>query len=309
MNPHYKLILEGFTNWLMTLNYSDSAVTNYPKAVKELLYYLEQNKVTEVRQIMAGHIQSFASHIKKRKNKTTGAGISSNYINSILQATGLFIKYLKVTGKHIIHVELAREPNNTAERTILTRQEIADLYSVCDVSKPIGLRDRAMLAVFYGCGLRKNEGTSLDTGDILISRSLLHVRKGKNYKERNVPVTKQNMEDLINYLYHGRDWFLHDHYSATYYRKPRKKANTDNKAFFLSMKGRRMTDFTCRIRVLKGLTNNIELQEKQLSLHTLRHSIATHLLQSGMDIEYIAQFLGHSNLESTQVYTHLVNEL
>jgi integrase/recombinase XerD len=101
-----------------------------------------------------------------------------------------------------------------------------------------------MISIFYGCGLRRNEGYHLNIPDINFDRRILRVRKGKNYKERLVPFNK---------------------------------------------------------------TDDIKLQEKNVRLHVLRHSIATHLLQNGMELEKIARFLGHSSLESTQIYTHLVN--
>jgi integrase/recombinase XerD len=153
-------------------------------------------------------------------------------------------------------------------------------------------RDRAILAIFYGCGLRRNEGVNVDVGDINFDRALLHVRKGKNYKERFVPMGKSVMKHLQEYIY--------DH-------RPELLQGSKTESLFVSLLTRRINGQTIilRIKYLKHQTENAELIEKEIGLHTLRHSIATHLLQSGMKLESIARFLGHSTLESTQIYTHL----
>ena len=158
----------------------------------------------------------------------------------------------------------------------------------------MGLRDRAMMAVYYGCGLRRNEGVSLDVSDVLIKEKLLYVQKGKGYRERYVPMSEAVKEDLENYIHVGRNCLL------TY--GPQIK----EQALFLSIRGKRM-DGNSLIMRLKELVKVARIN-KSIGLHTLRHSIATHLLQSGMALENVSRFLGHQSLESTQIYTHMVNE-
>jgi integrase/recombinase XerD len=150
-----------------------------------------------------------------------------------------------------------------------------------------------MLTVFYGCGLRRNEGYNLDLSDVNLDKQLLYVRKGKNYKERMVPFNRTNAKYIEDYIY---DW------------RPQITASKKEGAFFISQRGTRMDtqSMAIRLKLLQQRTNNIHLQQKNVRLHVLRHSIATHLLQNGMSLEKIARFLGHSSLESTQVYTHLL---
>jgi integrase/recombinase XerD len=121
---------------------------------------------------------------------------------------------------------------------------------------------------------------------------LLHVRKGKNYKERLVPISKTALKHLQDYIYDHRLEILQ---------------GCKSEALFISMKLKRMDGQTMLIRLkyLQHQTENADLIEKEIGLHTLRHSIATHLLQAGMPMESIARFLGHGSLESTQIYTHL----
>src|SRR5690606_16527048 len=104
-----------------------------------------------------------------------------------------------------VDIVLGEEKRKIPE--ILTRSEIKQLYDLTDHS-PLGLRDRAMLAVYYGCGLRRTEGESLDTTDFLKEKGLLYVRKGKNYKERYVPLTEEVKQDIQAYLLYGRNLLI-----------------------------------------------------------------------------------------------------
>ena len=124
-------------------------------------------------------------------------------------------------------------------------------------------------------------------------KQILHVRKGKNYKERFVPFNKTNSQILQEYIYDHRTYFIN--------------ARQTN-ALFMSTQGHRLQSQSLglRLKLLIQKTDDIELHQQDVSLHTLRHSIATHLLSAGMPLENISKFLGHSSLESTQIYTHLI---
>jgi integrase/recombinase XerD len=309
-NPHYKYLEKGYKEWLDVLGYADGTVQTLPVHLKELLYYLEQKNVNHITSVTAQRIYNFVRHLKERKNLKTGAGLSSSTINKTLLAVSLFAKYLYTTGKHELDVPMLREESDTEERNILSLEEIKALYesSFSDHRlnfMAMGQRDRAMIAIFYGCGLRRMEGIKLNITDIDTIKGLLFVRKGKGSKQRHVPIAAKHLQDIKDYLEQGRNWFMDDHKSRCYIKQGRKKQDIDSEAFFLSMQGKRMG---------RGISIRLhELQEragieKSVSPHILRHSIATHLLQSGMKLEEIAKFLGHSSLESTQIYTHIVNQ-
>lgn len=183
-----------------------------------------------------------------------------------------------------------------------------------------------MLTILYGCGLRRNEAVHLDISDIHAEKKYIHVKKGKNYKERLVPINSTGITHLQNYLYESRPHFLNNSYNNTTHITTDNSSNiaTDNsspsgrlggdgdkeEAFFLSQRGKRIKgqSLLLRVKLLIQRVDNIALQSKTIGLHTLRHSIATHLLQNGMKLEAIAKFLGHSSLESTQIYTHLAEQ-
>jgi len=311
--PQYRYLEQSFAEWLDILGYAETTVKSLPVHVRELLNYLEQEKkITTVTQVKAKHIFDFVRYLKNRPNLTKGGGLSASHINKTIQAVTTFARYLNQTAKHNIDVHPRRLQAEVETRIILTPQEIKALYEATyehhrENSLAMGQRDRAIIAVFYGCGLRKDEGVRLDINDIQTEKALLFVRKGKGNKERLVPIAGRNLEDMQRYMDEGRDWFLHDNRNQWHVRKGTKKESTDDEAFFLSQKGQRLcgSGFYSRLKVLKEKAGI----RKDFALHSLRHSIATHLLQAGMDIEEIRRFLGHSTLESTQIYTHIVNEL
>lgn len=293
----------SFREWLRLLGFAASTVKSFPNYIEEMLHYFEANNITEAKDITAEAIKTFFFQWKNRKNKTTGAGLSPNHVNKGITAINNFVKFLYKTGKIKENFKLGREqPVPVKIPEVLTQAEIKAMYKATyNTGKRVnetayGQRDRAMLAIYYGCGLRRNEGNNLQPGDIITDKNILLVRKGKGNKERFVPIAAKGMQDIQDYLSYGRKWFLEQR------QKPEKP---ETESFFINMYGEPMREHTQRIRALKEEAGI----NKKVSLHTFRHSIATHLLQGGMDIEQIKKFLGHSGLESTQIYTHIINEL
>jgi site-specific recombinase XerD len=186
---------------------------------------------------------------------------------------------------------LEQLPQTKGKPTWLTKAEIQALYEVTGDSV-LGIRDRAMLAVYYGCGLRLNEGACLELRDIIRDRKLLHVRKGKRYKERYVPIATKNYEELRLYMDYARPQLLQEYKTEALFIDANKGHPIDKQSLYVR---------------IKQLVKKARIKKK-VGTHTLRHSIATHLLQSGMKLEKIQEFLGHDDLDSTQIYTHLVNE-
>ena len=152
-----------------------------------------------------------------------------------------------------------------------------------------------MLTVFYSCGLRRNEGVNLSIDDINFDTRIIHVRKGKNYKERLVPFSKTSLKYLQEWIYDYRIQLI----------KSQKEG-----ALFIGNSGKPINGGSLyrRFKQIQQLVENAELRTKEIGLHTLRHSIATHLLQNGMELQKIQRFLGHASLETTQIYTHLIQK-
>jgi site-specific recombinase XerD len=310
-SAHYLYLEQSYLEWLEVIGYSPSAIKNWPVHVHELLHYLEGKNIKNITLVSSEHVQWFINYIKYRRNHTRAGALSSSSINGIINAINSFATYLNSTGKYLLDVTPIREENNTSVTTILSIEEVKALYEATfsvhrGDNMAIGQRDRAIIAIFYGCGLRREEGMSLNLADIDLDRKLLFVRKGKGNKQRYVPIAAKHVEDIRTYITEGRDWFLYRHYAEHYNRKyPQRKSIPDEDAFFIGQHGQRMKSFYQRLEYMRDKAGI----ETHFGLHTLRHSIATHLLQSGMSIEEIARFLGHSSLDSTQIYTHIVNQL
>lgn len=301
-SENFRYIESSFKEWLDILGYAGSTVYQMPNYVREFFYYLEQNEITQITQLETKHFKEYFLQLKHRANLRRGGGLSNAYLNKHLQALCKLTQYLRQSGRLVLpYLNIDWESKDTEEIEYLTQQEIKQLYSAtCGYNEgtkleALNARDRAILTVYYACGLRRNEGYHLDLSDIDFDRQVMHVRKGKAYKERFVPFSKTSSQYLQEYVYDAR---------------PQLASDKRDGAFFISQKGRRMEtqSMAIRLKLLQQRTDNIELQQKNVHLHILRHSIATHLLQNGMSLEKISRFLGHGSLESTQVYTHLLEK-
>jgi integrase/recombinase XerD len=308
--PAYLYIEKSFREWLEITGYATQSVYGMPNHVREFLYYLQTTNKTTLQDISIETMKAYYhNHLKGRKNFLHKCGsISNGHLNKQQQALRKFAEYLRQTGKLTIgKFDIRNEEVQNKKIDVVSVEEIKQLYAATYVyndgdiwgvanQERIGMRDRAMLSIFYGCGLRRNEGVQLLVDDIHFEKQYIHVKKGKNYKERLVPINKTNLQHLQEYLYDARPFLL--------------KGNRNTEAFFISAKSCKADGYSLllRLKVLIQKTGNAALQQKEIGLHTLRHSIATHFLQSGMSLENIAKFLGHASLESTQIYTHLINE-
>lgn len=279
-----------FKEWLALLGYAENTVYNMPLYVHEFFHWLEQNDIRQVEKIRAQHVHDFIFHMKERPHAIHGGKLSGAHINKYHQGLVLLSQFVRQTSKGDFTVETQRFEQLRAIPDILTMAEVKELYAATDGSV-LGLRDKVMLGIFYGCGLRRNEGVQLDVSDIDFKAKLVYVRKGKNYKERYVPANETTLQHIKDYLDHSRPFL-------------QKKNKIPS--LFISDKGYRMQGQSLLIRLRK--LNKLAKVNKEIGLHTLRHSIATHLLQNGMKLAYIAKFLGHSSLESTQIYTHIKHE-
>ena len=295
----FRYLEKSFKDWLDIQGYAIQTVNNLPVHIRELFYYLESEGVEEINQITIKDIKNHYKRLKTRQCLRGGA-LSASYLNKHLQGLYKFMDYLRQSGRlELDRLNIKREEITRDLIEILTINEIKDLFALTNAQtfnykqEALSARDKAMLVIYYSCGLRRNEGVHVDLSDINFDRQLLHVRKGKNYKERHVPFNKTTSKILEDYIYNHRGQFIQE--------------EGERSSLFISNQGTRMLgqSLNKRLKLLCLKSEDVALQAKEISLHTLRHSIATHLLVGGMSLENIARFLGHSSLESTQLYTHL----
>ena len=173
----------------------------------------------------------------------------------------------------------------------LTQEEVNHLLAAPDVSKPFGLRDRAMLEVLYATGLRVSELVGLKIAEVDLEGSFLRTL-GKGSKERIVPLGDASLDYLNRYLQESRPHFL--------------RRRLANPFLFLTQQGGPMTrQYFWQLIVRYGRSCGLA---KKLNPHVLRHSFATHLLENGADLRAVQIMLGHSDISTTQIYTHVTRK-
>lgn len=286
-----QILVKGFSRWLELMNYEWSTLRYAPVRLQEFINWMAADGVETIEDITAGRVESFFSYLSQRKSKTTGQPLSLATQRNYLCTINRFARYLRHSGQGNIPVTIQFKNEAPKPKMILTKAEIERLYQITNDSL-MGMRDRAMLAVFYGCGVRRNEALQLEVKDILPDRNLVHVRWGKGNKSRYVPMVGRVKADLLQYLLYARPMLL---------------SREVHQSFFVGINGKPLKKNALYER-LKKLLRQAKI-DKPIGLHSLRHSIATHLLHNGMKLSVIARFLGHSSLESTQIYTHIQDEL
>lgn len=274
--------LENFEKWLVRLGYAESTIKGYVRLLNNFFKYL---------QTACGgsppnqkEIENFIKDLHQTK-------LSRQSIQGHLNVINRYSEFLEKTKKQKLAVnKIIVEKEMTTERTIFTQEEIKALFSSIDGNTPQGLMDKAMLSIYYGCGLRSKEGINLEPAALDFNKGLLYVKPSKNYSSRYVPMSQKVMQDLKEYQDFAR------------------MVINPNSKYVLVGKQKPKTTGSYLNQRLKVLQEKAGIG-KNASLHSLRHSIATHLLQQGMELEYIGDFLGHKRLDSTQVYVRINEEL
>ncbi|MBX9851804.1 MAG: tyrosine-type recombinase/integrase [Cytophagaceae bacterium] len=279
-------LTENFKNYLQHVGYSKSSCYMLPECVRDFLSY--SNK--QPNQITQKEIQSFYEHLQQRPHKQKEGGLSEVYINHHIYAIRVFLNWLESIGEikyNPISVMKFKAPKNNP-RQPLPQEEIQLLFKAT-----ITLKETAILHLFYSCGLRRSEGEALNIKDVHFKQQILYVREGKGAKRRAVPMTARVTKELENY-----------------YQEERRTARAkDREAFMLNKVGMRMSgdNYNKALKEILKRTESLSRTgsgiKQEITLHHLRHSIATHLLESGLSLEYVRDFLGHAFLESTQIYT------
>ena len=300
LNRNFRTINQHYKQYLDTLGFSHSVVYGFNYHIRDFFIYLEQKGLDHIHQLTNHHLQNYINHLETRPNKLTGGGLSGSHLNRNFMALDKLMEYLHQIGMH-----KAPSPTNyriTEDKNLrvqkiqpFTVEEIKELqanientYLESDYQRREQKQEQLKLifALFYGCGLRLSEGMQLEISDINLDNKTLFIRQGKNYKDRIVPLSTGVYKALEHYLYNFRNL-----------------QKTDHKRLIIQSN----VSLSRSLKELQKSTPNKAIQGKKLHFHILRHSIATHLLQNGVSIENIAQFLGHSSLVSTQIYTHIVN--
>lgn len=274
-------IIQSFKNYLYQVGYSESTQKMLPALVKE---FIQHQQITDISFIEQQKVKSFLEFLQTRPLKLRSGALSEMMISHYVYALKTFFSWCEVTEQidynPISGMKFKRPKQNVREP--LSIEEINQLFTAAT-----NLKQQTILHIFYSCGLRRSEGEALNINDIHFKQQLLYVREGKGAKRRVIPITAKVTAELESY-------YLNERTNSII------KKVKDTEAFLLNNIGARMKGDQCN-KLLQQIKERAALQ-KEITLHHLRHSIATHLLQSGMSMEYVRDFLGHSFLETTQLY-------
>lgn len=274
-NKKNEMIHEQFTKYIQQIGYSKNSQYQIPNCIKEFLEVSNKS----FRNISQSDILDFYEYLQTRPLKRRPGIVSEAMINHYVFSLKTFFSWLEQTGQikynPISNIKFKRPQGNPREP--LTQNEIQDLFKAANT-----LKETAILHLFYSCGLRRAEAENLNTNDIHFSKNILYIREGKGAKRRAIPINEKVKKELENYYSHER-------------------TGINEEAFILNRINERMRGDSYN-RALKEILKRAEI-EKGITLHHLRHSIATHLLENGLSIEFVRDFLGHAHLESTQIYT------
>ena len=262
---------------------ADNTVVAYRRDIRQFLECLENSRVA-LDQVDRQQVQDYLRELYGEVSPRTMA--------RRIVALRSFFRFLLLDGY------LSQDPTETLEApriwrslpSYLTAEQVEELLALPDVARPLGLRNRAMLEVLYASGLRVSELVNLKIQDVRLDLGILRTM-GKGSKERLVPVGDS-----------ARDW-VERYLAQSRVHLARRRALTP--ILFLSQKGGAMTRQNFW-NIVRGFAS--QLGVSKLSPHVLRHSFATHLLEHGADLRAVQLMLGHADISTTQIYTHVTRE-
>ncbi len=261
-----------------------NTISSYVSDVEVYLMYLEDTLlIDDPNLITEDSVTKFLLSLKKKKFSTTSI---SRYLSSIKS----FHKFLSKDGltKKNVTLQISSPKIDKKLPVVLTIEEVSKLLDSIKGDKPLDLRNEAMFELIYACGFRVSELVNLKINNLHLTSKMIQVI-GKGAKERLVPVNDYAIKVLRKYLLEARPLLLKD--------------AKDSGFIFLNNNGQVLSRVGF-FKLLKNLAKQAGI-EKEISPHTLRHSYATHLLEAGVDLRYIQELLGHEDISTTQIYTHL----
>jgi integrase/recombinase XerD len=277
--------LKDFIHFLIVeKGLAKNTIVSYERDLKSYIHYVKTvENIQHLNDVQRVHIVHFLGFLKEqgKSSKTLARHIAS------LRAFHQFLLRDKVTDHDpSVHIETPKMERSLPK--VLNLQEVETLLDSPKQNDHFGIRDKAMLEILYATGIRVSELIGLDLGDVHLTMGFVRCI-GKGNKERIIPIGKTAASALNHYLEQGRPFFVN--------KKQR------DEALFLNHHGMRLTRQGFW-KILKKLALEAGIQ-KELTPHTLRHSFATHLLENGADLRAVQEMLGHADISTTQIYTHV----
>lgn len=264
---------------------AENSISSYRIDLKQYFSFLIEQNIDKINNVQTEHIEAF---LLKLFNLELSQSSRSRYLSSI-RAFHQFLYFQKLIDKDISeNIEFSRQKRELPDTLSIT--DIDLLLNSIDVSSIQGIRDRSMIETLYACGLRVSELVNLTKKDIIFEAEIIRVF-GKGSKERIVPIGTQAINWIKKYINEVRGKIVKD--------------SLTNETLYLNMKGKQLTRMGVW-KIIKSYSERLGLIN--IHPHTFRHSFATHLLEGGADLRAVQEMLGHSDISTTQIYTHIDKE-
>ena len=280
-------LMASYLMHLESLNYSPNTVLIRQREVRAFLSTMHVNTTAA---ILPQTLTTYQAHLRGRQ-------LADNTRIVKLVSVRSFLQYLRTKGCILFNADILLtipKSGRTLPRAILTEEEMKALLHLPILNNPRAARLRAIVELLYGTGIRRAELLKLDLYDLDMPRRTLLIREGKGGKDRLLPIPKTVRRWVTRYIT-GRRAYTCKHYQTS-------------RALFVDLtNGTRLenSELDMSMRRLRNAARDELGIEKPITCHTFRHSIATHLLQHGVDIRYIQELLGHAQLSTTQIYTRI----
>ncbi len=263
-----------------------NTLESYRRDLNKFAMWLQQHRKVDLLQCTHADIQGFLAHlVVEQKAKATS---TSRAISSLKRLYQYQLRQGKISVDPTLQIATPKLPRSLPKS--LTEQDVELLLNAPDINAPLGQRDRTMLEVLYASGLRVSELVGLSVAQASLSEGVVRVM-GKGSKERLVPLGEEALDWLRRYLADARPALL---------------AGKVSNAMFVTQRGEGMTRQMFWYLIKKHAQHGG--LHKPLSPHTLRHAFATHLLNHGADLRVVQLLLGHADISTTQIYTHVARE-
>jgi integrase/recombinase XerD len=284
------IFLEGFLQALQVLNYSESTVRNRRVHIGYFIRWCHDQGLMEPAKVTRPILEDYQRYLFHYRKKN-GKPLTSRSQAALLVPLRTWFKWMarnrSIPVNPAAELELPRQEHQLP-KTILSVSEIEQVLARPDITDPLGLRDRALMEALYSTGMRRMELANLKIHDLDTERGTVMIRKGKGKKDRVIPIGNRAVAWIIKYIHESR---------------PKLSVQPDDHTLFLSNAGESLSldHLSDLVRAYIDSTNI----GKRGACHMFRHCVATFMLDNGADIRFIQQMLGHADLKTTQIYTHI----
>lgn len=278
--------------WLVATRFAEDTVKNHTADIEWFLRYLEGQRIERIADVTPETLEDYSLRLRKQRhtvheNRKISLAHVSHRLNTVKQFFSWLAKQMIILVDPSENLEIPRLPA-TLPQTILTQKEAQRLLGAPDLKSPVGYRDKALLEVIYSTGIRAGEVFRLKVGDFDPRNRTLFVKEGKGGKDRVLPLPMIAAGYLKEYVERVRPKYA-------------KRMRRDDGTLFLNYTGSALC--LNRLHNIFSVTTKAAGIDKRVTAMVLRHSIASHLLENGMDIRYIQEFMGHERLATTQIYS------